>query len=77
MVDVVAEIKEWWDDICGMPNDRRRTQMLVYAWNWATDPKALRSDREHGLCRRFAKLLMKLLAGRPGWHESESGRLWA
>lgn len=76
MPSVVSEIKLWWEDILAMPDDWCRTKMLVFAWNWATDPKALRTDREHSLLRRFAKIVMKRLGGRSGWHESENGRLW-
>lgn len=50
---------------------------MVDNYNWATDPAALRSDKEHRACDRLARLLLKKLnkykAGK--FTRDEDGRL--
>lgn len=75
---IALELRQWREDIRAMVGAgvRQRAAMLVYAWNWATRPNVCLSDKEHRVCRTFAHILMKRLKRLPGWHESESGRLW-
>ena len=49
---------------------------LINAWNWATSPVRLRTDREHDACRHFARIIRKRLDNMSGWKESKSGYLW-
>lgn len=77
---LALQLRLWRDDIQLMESAdaRNRAAILVYAWNWATDPARLRTDREAKTLRRFSRWAMKRLERVPyhGWHESDSGRLW-
>jgi len=71
------QLRQWRQDISLMPpNSRAATQIRCYAYNWATNPAAMRGDREHKACSTFARLLRRALAGMTGWHECENGRYW-
>jgi len=64
-----------------MPTYRRRTiGALCYAYNDATAPNVLRSDREHALQRRRARRILEALHASwsylRDWRETESGQLW-
>lgn len=73
---IAALIREWRRDLALMNNERSRIRMLCFAWNWATAPARLTTDRESRALARFARACRRKLAGRPGWHMSENGRLW-
>jgi hypothetical protein len=78
-MSVAQEIMNWRRDLkmvdgCKVVNIR--TQARVNCWNWATSPTALRTDREHEVCRKLARRVRRELDHLTGWHESESGRLW-
>jgi len=69
-------VREWFRDIRSMDYLEARVSVLVYAWNWFTNPRALRLDRESRVCRAAARWIMAQLLTVPGtWMESDSGRL--
>jgi hypothetical protein len=75
MATVAEQIREWRRDIRMLgAGEAWRVSMLCWAYNWATSPTAMRTDREHRACRRFAKFCRKGLGVEVGWFESESGR---
>ena len=75
--DIATEIRQWRADIATMKHgSAMHTAMLAYSWNWATSPTALRTDREHRACRRFARRAYRALRQRTGWHHMESGLIW-
>lgn len=78
MKSIALELRQWRSDIRTMDGACVRSQvaLLVYAWNWATRPNVPLTDKEHRVCRVFARVIMKRLRVLPGWHESDSGRLW-
>lgn len=69
------EIRQWRADIALMGDARSRTAILVYAWNWATNPAKLTTDRESRVLGKFARSVMRRLEVRSGWCRSDSGRL--
>lgn len=79
LIPLSTEIRCWRADIRLMDSacEHSKAAILVYAWNWATSPTALRTDREHKTCRRFARWAMRRLerAAYHKWWESESGKL--
>ena len=76
MTTIAQDITGWRSDIRIMERANiHQTAVLCYAYNWATNPASLRTDREHSACRRFAAWCRKRLKGRTHWFESESGRL--
>ncbi len=79
-VPMALQLRSWRNDIRLMESAdaHNRAAVLVYAWNWATDPARLRTDREAKALRRFSRWTMKRLERVPyyAWHESDSGRLW-
>lgn len=78
-VPLAVQLRSWRDDIRIMESAgaRHRAAILVYAWNWATDPSTLRTDREAKSLRRFAGWTKRRLdrCEYRGWWESDSGRL--
>ena len=58
-------------------HERQKAAIRVHAWNWLTDPAMPMTDKEHDVCRKFARRIMKQLKPLSKyWHESDSGRLW-
>jgi len=51
------------------------TANLCHAYNWATNPNALRTYQEHNHCRRLARYCHKQLKKRDFWHETENGKM--
>lgn len=79
-VPMALQLRSWRNDIRLMAtaDSFSRAAVLVYAWNWATDPARLRTDREAKALRRFSRWAMRRLrrVDYYNWHESDSGRLW-
>ncbi len=74
---IEARIREWIKDISSFEKGtRNRIAMLCYGWNWATNPARLLTDEEHKMMRDFAHNCRRELDTCPGWHESDSGRLF-
>jgi len=79
---LAASIRDWRRDInepmnAQKPNHPRYAMtMLCYAHNWATNPAAMYTDREHRALRRFSRWIMRRLRTMRGWHDSDSGRLY-
>jgi hypothetical protein len=76
---IARQIRSFREDIAlidAESTDRAAMQIRCHAYNWATDPARMMTDKEHRVLRLFARIMLKQLQGRPGWHEMESGRLW-
>ncbi len=76
-VDNVARaVWEWRDTIRIMESSAwHLVPTLCYCYNWATNPAALRTDKEHRVCRKLARMCKRRLSRLTGWTESDSGRL--
>ena len=73
---VATQIRSWMHDLRVVSClTRSYTACLCYAYNWATNPARLLTDREHVAMRRFARYCRTRLEHRAGWREGESGRL--
>lgn len=71
---LAEQIQHWRRDIALCCGSTDHVAILCYGYNWATSPSALRTDREHRACRRFAQWCRNRLKNSAFWFESESGR---
>lgn len=75
--DFSEVVRGWLADVALMTRGtRERTKVLCYAYNWASNPAAFRTDRESRVCRKLAARWRREIDGLTGWHETDSGRLW-
>lgn len=65
----------WLDEIKDqIPGTIGMASTLCNAHNWATAPSVPRTDKEHNICRIFAKHIRKQLDSLTEfWYETESG----
>lgn len=74
--EVAESIRNWLEDLKLVPPllGRQHTAMLCHAYNWATSPSRLMTEKESHACQRLARYCYRRLTYRTGWYESDSGR---